>query len=142
MTAGRPLALVAGLLVAVQLPLALSAPTALFGVVAYALQCAAITSGAAVDAFQGRAARCRWWGFSHLVASVFVVAALDVGGRVHGAALAHWGVPFAFVLAVGWIPPLLSFGLAAFASDRGRRRIRRVVRARRAAAAEVQAPRG
>ncbi len=133
MTATRPLALVAALLVLVQVPLALSAPTALLLVVAYGLQCVVVTAGAAVDAFRGRALRARRWGFVHLLASVLVVAALDVGSRVQGGTWSYWGVPFAFVLAVGWVPPLLAFGLGALAVDRGRRRTRKLVRARREA---------
>jgi hypothetical protein len=131
-SATRPLALVAAVLVLVQIPLALSAPTAALLVLAYGLQCAVVSAGAAIDAFRGRATRARRWGFAHLVASVLVVAGLEVGARVQGGTWSYWGLPFAWVLAVGWLPPLVAFGLGALATDRGRRRIRRLVRARRA----------
>ncbi len=133
MSATRPLGLLLALLVVVQLLLALSAPTALLLVIAYGLQCVVVCAGAAAHAYRGRATRSRQWGFAHLVTSTGIVAALEIGARVQGGTWSYWGVPFGFVLAVGWIPPIVAFGLGALAVDRGRRRAQRHLRARRAA---------
>jgi hypothetical protein len=124
----------------VELPLALSAPTGLLVVPAYALLCLVVAAGAAVDAFGGRPARCGAWGFGHLLATIALVTALDVGGRVQGGTWGQWGVPFAFVLVVGWLPPVVAFGGAMLAVDRGRRRARRVVRRRRAEEPPLPSP--
>jgi hypothetical protein len=65
----------------VELPLALSAPTGLLVVPAYALLCLVVAAGAAVDAFGGRPARCGAWGGQGLLTGCQVRTGQRAGPR-------------------------------------------------------------
>ncbi|MCA9493710.1 MAG: hypothetical protein KC621_27445 [Myxococcales bacterium] len=133
----RLLALFAGLVAFLLVPLALSAPTALLLPPSHLLLSALVSMGAVTDGLAGRPERARRWGFFYLLATLAMVVSLEVGARVRGEALAYWGVPWVVVAVWGWIPPLVAGGAGMLGSGTERRRVRSAVRRRRRRAAEI-----
>jgi hypothetical protein len=122
----RLLAIGAGLLGVLLVPLALSQPTALLLVPAHLGLSVLVCAGAAVDGLAGWAERSRRWGLFYLVATAAMTGALEVGAQVHGSALGYWGVPWLAAVLWGWVPPLVS-GIAGAWAERRRAPVRRRV---------------
>lgn len=127
------LAIVAGLLAVLLVPLALSGPTALLLLPAHLAFVLVTATGAILDGLDGCPERARRWGVLYLVASVLMVAALELGGDVRGMALTYWGVPWVAALVWGWIPPVVSGFAGVLGTARQRRLVTRVVHARHVA---------
>ncbi len=127
---GRLLAILAGLVALLLVPLALSGPTALLLVPGHALLALLASVGAADAGFGGRPESARRWGLFYLVATALMVAALEIGARVRGQQIAYWGVPWAAALVWGWLPPVVSGVAGALGELRERRLVKRVVRRR------------
>lgn len=131
---GRLLAIVAGLLAVLLVPLALGGPTALLLLPAHLGLSLAVVAGALLDGFDGRPERARRWGFFYLLATFAMVLALELGADARGRALAYWGVPWVAALAWGWIPPVASGLAGMIGAARERRLVGRVVRHRKTVA--------
>lgn len=129
----RLIAILAGLLAVLLVPLALSGPTALLVPPAHLAFCLAVATGSVLDGLDGWPERARRWGFVYLVATVATVAALQVGADVRQAGLGYWGVPWVAVLAWGWMPPVIAAFAGSLGAARARRLTARSVRHRRAA---------
>ena len=126
----RLLAIHAGLLGIVLVPLALSGPTALLLVPAHLGFSAIVALGAVWDGIDGWPERARRWGAFYLVATLAMVAALELGADARGGGLGYWGVPWTAALCWGWLPPVVA-GLAGWwGAARQARRIRRIVHRR------------
>jgi hypothetical protein len=111
-----------GALVAVSVPLALSAATTWLLVPAHLTLGAVVCVGAAAEAWRGRPGRARLWGFLYLVATAVFFGALEAGAVVRGSSDWAWAVPFTGALLWGWFPPVFA-GLAGWwASGRRARR--------------------
>ena len=130
----RLLAIVAGLLAVLLVPLALSGPTALLLLPAHLAFVLVTATGAILDGLDGMPERARRWGFVYLVATIGMVAALQLGGDLRGQALSYWGIPWLAALLWGWIPPVVSGMAGAVGNARQRRLVTRAVRARHQAA--------
>lgn len=128
----RLIALLAGLLAVLLVPLALSGPTALLAAPAHFAFSLAVATGAVLDGLDGWPTRARRWGFVYLVATIAMIAALQVGADARGAGLGYWGIPWIAVLAWGWIPPVVASAAGALGAARARR-LTHVARQRRAA---------
>lgn len=129
----RLLALFAGLLGLLLVPLALSGPTALLLTPTHLGLSLVVSAGAVLDGLDGRPERARRWGFFYLLATLLMVAALEIGASAHDRALSYWGVPWGAALLWGWIPPLVSGAAGVVGRAREKRLVRRVVRTRKAA---------
>lgn len=131
---GRLLAIFAGLLAVLLVPLALGGPTTLLLLPAHLGLALVVSTGAALDGLDGYPERARRWGFFYLLATLAMVLALEVGAGVRGKALGYWGVPWAVMLLWGWIPPVVSGFAGMVGAARERRLVKRAVRRRRDAA--------
>jgi hypothetical protein len=131
------LALVAGLLAVLLVPLALSGPTALLLLPAHLAFVLVTSTGAILDGLDGCPERARRWSLLYLVASILMVAALELGGDMRGAALGYWGIPWVGALVWGWIPPVVSAFAGAVGIARQRRLVTQVVTTRHAATRHV-----
>lgn len=129
----RLLALFAGLLGVLLVPLALSGPTALLLLPSHLGLSLVVSLGAALDGLDGRPERARRWGFFYLLATLGMVAALEIGGLAHGRTWTYWGVPWGAALIWGWVPPVVSGVAGALGRTRERRLSRRAVRLRKVA---------
>ncbi|HHO50671.1 MAG TPA: hypothetical protein ENK18_07290 [Deltaproteobacteria bacterium] len=137
---GRLLAIFAGCSALLLVPLALSAPTAWLLVAPVHLALAGLTcAGGLVDGIAGRPEGARRWGLFYLLASLAMVAALELGGmlrapRLMGVAVPglYWGGAWCLVLTWGWFPPVFCGGMGVVGELRRRRRTHRVLRRRRA----------
>lgn len=127
----RLLAIVAGLLAVLLVPLALSGPTALMLLPAHLAFAAVVCTGAVLDGFDGWPTRARRWELLFLVVSVAMVAALQLGAEVRGLWMGYWGIPWIGVLLWGWIPPLICEMAASMGSVRQQTLTRRAVARRR-----------
>jgi hypothetical protein len=117
----RLLAILAGVLGVLLVPLALSGPTALLLVPAHLAFAALVCVGAVWEGLDGAPERARRWGFGFLVATIAMVGALQVGAEVHGQGMGYWGAPWLAALCWSGVPPVAS-GLAGwYGSHRVRR---------------------
>src|SRR5688500_7340947 len=105
----RLAAILGGLVGMLLVPLALVAPTALLLLPAHFAFTALATAAALGEGVAGRPERARLWGWWHLVVSIVTVGGLELGSRLDGRG--YWVVPWVFVLAWGWLPPVVG-GLA------------------------------
>ena len=128
---GRLLAIFAGLLAVLLVPLALGGPTTLLLLPAHLGLSLVVSTGAALDGLDGHAERARRWGFFYLLATLAMVVALEVGAGVRGKSLGYWGVSWAVMLLWGWAPPVISGFSGMVGAARGRRLVRSTVRRRR-----------
>ncbi len=124
----RLLAILAGSLGFVSMPLALSSITSWLLVPCHAVLTAVACAGAVAEAGGGRPERARLWGLAYLVATALMLGALEVGAARGGG---YWSLPLAAVLMWGWVPPLVA-GLAGWWGGARRRRLAtRAVRQRK-----------
>lgn len=131
------LAIVAGLLAVLLVPLALSGPTALLLLPAHLAFVLVTSTGAILDGLDGCPERARRWGFLYIVATLLMVAALQLGGDVRGQALSYWGIPWLGAVIWGWIPPVVSGMAGVLGIARQRRLVTRVVHVRHARKAAI-----
>lgn len=129
----RLLAMVAGLLAVLLVPLALSGPTAQLVPVAHLGFSLAVSIGALLDGLDGWPERARRWGFAYLVATAATVGALELGADVRHQGMAYWAFPWFSVLLWGWVPPLVAGIAGTVGGFRARRLAAGVLRHRRAA---------
>ncbi|MEQ1508743.1 MAG: hypothetical protein ABMB14_41330, partial [Myxococcota bacterium] len=130
----RLLAIVAGLLAILLVPLALSGPTALLCPPAHLALAVTCCIGSVLDGLDGWPERARRWGFFYLVASIAMVAALELGADVRSQTWGYWGIPWVMAMVWGWIPPVVA-GMGGMVGEvRQRRLTTKVVRHRRRAA--------
>lgn len=143
---GRLLAIFAGCSALLLVPLSLSPPTAWLLVAPTHLALALLTcTGGLVDGVAGRPEAVRRWGLFYLLASLAMVAALEIGGlfrapRLMGTTVPglYWGGAWCLVLTWGWIPPVFCGGMAMVGELRQRRRMNRVLRRRARQARRVR----
>jgi hypothetical protein len=95
-------AIVGGLLGGLLVPLALAAPTSLLLIPAHFLFTLLASIAALGEGLSGRPQRARAWGGAHLLASILMVAGLEVGARVHE--VRYWIGPWILALLWGWLP--------------------------------------
>ena len=117
---GRLAAVLGALLGVVLVPLALVAPTAILLLPGHLAFTALATAGAIGEGVAGRPERARLWGALHLVGSIAMIAALELGSRVDGRA--YWIVPWLFAVIWGWIPAVAG-GLAGWLGEGIRRKL-------------------
>jgi len=131
---GRVAAVFGGLVGVLLVPLALAAPTAWVLVPAHLLFSVLVTIATTGEGFAGRPERARLWGLAYLVASVAMVAALELGAGVRSSR--YWIGPWVLVLLWAWVPPVAA-GLAGWMGEARERALgRRAVRSRRRVRAE------
>lgn len=116
-------------------PLALAGPTAWLLVPVHAVFSAVVCMGAAWDGLQGHVGRTRAWGFGYLLATLAMVACLELGADVHGSWMAYWGPPWILAALWAWAPPLVAGLAGMLAEQRSGSLARRAVRRRRKEAA-------
>jgi hypothetical protein len=134
---GRLAAILGALLAAVLIPLALS-PTTAWLILPGHLTFTLLASAAAVaEGWLGHPGRARAWGGGYLVASVGMVAALELGSRVFGQG--YTWLPWTAVLIWGWVPPVVS-GLSGALGEQRRRRLARLSVGQRKQAAARPSP--
>lgn len=117
---GRLAAVLGALLGILLVPLALVAPTAILLLPGHLAFTVLATAGAVGEGIAGRPERARLWGASHLVASIAMVGALELGSRVDGRA--YWIVPWVFAVIWGWIPAVVG-GLSGWMGEAIRRKL-------------------
>lgn len=124
------LAAVFGALLALLLvPLALAPTTAWLLLPAHLVFTVLVSCAALGEGWVGHPGRARAWGGSYLVASVLMVAALELGGRVHTPG--YTWLPWTCALIWGWTAPLAA-GLGGMLGEQRRRHlIGRAVAARK-----------
>jgi hypothetical protein len=122
------LAIVGALGALFALPLGLVGPTSWLLLPVHAALTAVAVAGALMEAFRGAPERARLWGFAHLLATLGVVASIEVGRRVSGGA--WWVVPWLGILAWGWIPIVVAGGAGWIGEVVSRWRSKRTVRKR------------
>lgn len=132
---GRLFAVLGGLFGVLLVPLSLVAPTAWLVLPGHLALTVLATVAALHAGWIGRAERARLWGLGYLVATIAMVAALQLGREVSGGV--WWVFPWFAAVLWGWIPPVVA-GLSGWVGDavrdaRSRRAVRR--RHRRAASA-------
>jgi hypothetical protein len=118
----------------------LSGPTALLLVPGHALFAVLVMAGATIDGWSGRPESARAWLFGYVLHGLLLVALLEVGARVRGEALSYWGLPWTFLLAWGWIPPLWTSGAGVVGGWRRRRLVHAIVARRKQATGSASAP--
>ncbi len=128
---GRLAAILGALIGLLLVPLALVSPTWLLLLPAHLLFTLLALAATVAEGLAGRAERARQWGFGHLVATIAMIGALELGARVDGSR--WWLIPWVLVLLWGWLPITVS-GVAGWAGDeiRGRRSARAVKRRKQA----------
>jgi hypothetical protein len=125
------LALLAGANALVLLALALSGPTAVMLVPGHALFATLVCAGAMVDGWWGRPDRARAWVGMYLVASILLVAVLEFGADMRHEGMGYWGLPWAFMLMWGWVPPLVGGAAGVLGVLRRRSLVASTVRKRK-----------
>lgn len=128
---GRLGAVIGALVGVLLVPLALVSPTYVLLLPAHLIFTALAVVAAVLEGLAGRPERARLWGFGHLVASIAMIGALELGARVSGTS--WWVLPWILVLLWGWLPISIA-GLSGWAGEYIRqRRSDRAVRLRRQA---------
>lgn len=138
---GRILAVFGGLVGLLLVPLALAGPTAWLLLPAHGVFALLATAGSVVEGVAGRPQRARLWLLGYLVASVAMVAGMELGSMVRGQS--YWTLPLAILLLWAWIPAAVA-GVAGWFGEhrllartrRSRRRRRRIRTARAEAGSE------
>ena len=128
----RRLAAIVGALLAVALPFVALAPLTAWMILPGHLGLTVIATTASVaEGWHGHPEAARVWGGLYLVASVVLVAALELGSSVYGSGYV-W-LPWTAMLVWGWMPPIAS-GVGGWLGQRRQRRLARaaVLRRRRA----------
>ena len=130
----RRLAAVVGALLGIVLPFVALAPLTAWLILPGHLVFTMIAATAPVmEGWDGHPEAARVWGGLYLVASVVLVAALELGSQVHGATYV-W-LPWTAMLSWGWMPPIAS-GVGGWLGQRRRRRLSRAAVLRRRDAAQ------
>ena len=129
------LAVLAGLLGVLLVPVALAGGTAWLLLPTHLVFAGACTLGAILAGIDGYPGRVRAFGGVYLVASIAAVVALSWGSSARDDSW-YWILPWAGSLLWAWAPPVV-VGVFTFVGSRRRRfRTRRTVRRRRRAAIE------
>lgn len=108
------LAAFAALLGMLLIPVALVSPTVWLVPPAHLAFSVVVSVGAVLEAVAGHPDRARLWGAGYLVASIAMVAGMQVGSDVEGRA--YWYVPWLVVLLWGWAPAVVA-GLAGWVGE-------------------------
>ena len=127
---GRLLAIFGGLIGVLLVPLALVSPTAWLLLPAHLAFTVLATVAALGSGVAGRPGRARAWGVGHLLASIAMVTALEIGSRAAGGSC-YWIVPWLPAVMWGWIPSVAGGLSGWFGESVSRYRSSRAIRRRR-----------
>ncbi len=131
----KPAAAFAGMIGLLLGPLALAGPTAWLLAPVHAVFALVVCLGAAWDGLAGHVGRTRAWGFGYLLATLGMVACLELGAGVSGGSMGYWGPPWLLVATWAWIPPVIAGLAGMLAGQRSGALSRKAVRRRRKEAA-------
>src|SRR5687768_7223715 len=112
----RLLAIFGGLLGALLVPLALAGPTAWLLIPAHLAFTILATVAAVLEGFAGYPERARIWGFGHLVATLAMVGALELGADLRDGSAWYWFAPWIAAAVWGWVP-MVAAGLAGWGGE-------------------------
>lgn len=129
------LAVLAGLLGILLVPVALAGGTAWLMLPAHLVFAGACTLGAILAGLDGYPGRARAFGAAYLLGSLAAVVALSWGSGARDGSW-YWILPWAGSLLWAWAPPVVAGVFTWVGARRRRGRTRRTVRRRRRAALE------